>query len=118
MENELGAMSDDDNNEPACDEELIFGEVVFEVKMREAWIGVDIKMYMHPSKSADGKCQHHDCQWNRFYAPFNLFKNWFLSMSLPQGATAQILSLEIDNEINFNTRESIKKENENEYDSI
>lgn len=110
LQNELGTMSDDEYDDIGCDDELVFGEVVLEMKIQKSWICADIKIYKHPSTCLKGAYEYHDSKWNRFYKPLSQFQDWFLSISLPHGATAQILSMDIDNELIFNIRKSMKKE--------
>lgn len=84
--------------------ELQFGEVVFEVKLNGDWIGIDIKIYKHPNTSMTGHMAYHDCQWSRLYSARNRCNYWFLALSIPIGASGQILSVDIDNDLVFDIR--------------
>ena len=85
--------------------ELQFGEVVFEIKLNGEWIGADIKIYKHPNTSIDGHMAYHDCQWSQLYSTRNRCNYWFLALSIPIGASGQILSVDIDNDIVFDIRQ-------------
>lgn len=105
IESEFGSMNQDDYECIGLDNELVFGEVLFEVKIKQDWICVDIKIYKHPCTYLKGHYSYHDCKWNRFRTPLSEFNDWFLAISLPYGSTAQILSMDIDNDLIFNTVE-------------
>ena len=105
IESEFGSMNQDDYGFVGLENELVFGEVLFEVKIRQNWICIDIKIYKHPCTYIKGHYSYHDCKWNRFHTPLSEFNGWFLAISLPYGATAQILSMDIDNNLIFDTVE-------------
>ena len=106
IQNEVEVSEDPEKQfDGTIDDELQFGEVVFEIIFNGDWIGADIKIYKHPNSSVDGHMAYQDCQWSRLHASTkNSCKYWFLALSIPVGASGQILSVEIDNDIAFDLR--------------
>ena len=112
LRNEIDSMSEDDDEYGMpmnFDDELQFGEILFEVKMKDSWIQTNIKVFKHPDTAVNGRIEYQNCQWQHVYTVQNL-GDWFLSVSLPEGGTAQIVNLEIDNDLPFKVRPSIKTE--------
>ena len=118
IQSELGSMNENDYDWIGVDNELVFGEVVFNVKIKKNWIYIDIKIYKHPYTYIKGSYSYHDCKWNRFYTPLTEFNDWYLAISLPYGATAQILSLDIDNNLMFHIRKNMNKDSISDYNII
>ena len=87
-------------------DELQFGEVVFEIILNGQWIGVDIKIYKHPNTSNNGHMAYHDCKWMRLYSTKMRCNYWFLALSIPIGASGQILSVDIDNNLLVHLRQT------------